>query len=518
MQALTCPKCRAPLQAELTVCPYCGVGLAPDHEPASQNSRPALAPAQIPEGWVDYQDPWHGFRLAHPSGWQVITHQSQISIREDPIGLVAAIIWPFSLRAPASARQVAQQLIGVARRSAPSFQAWQQSNAAADSNRITIKTRETRFGQQLEGNLNILVNGLNVIVSGFAAPVQAVSQYSQVMAQILSTFRVTELMPRQSFSDPSEGAFSVDAPQGWIFRGGVNRNNIGGSGTTQYNVSRDPQGLVTAGMPTYSWVYMDGMSGMMGGVVGVFSGYPALRYMPAVQFCTQSVAPWMVQGQANFKVERVEDRPDIAEIFVADLAQSGIMPNMYEVTAAILETSYNENGVQIRQKSRVFTQRQRGGVGTFAASAPLWTGGLDIYYRAPEAEFATWEPVLQGILDSFQINPAWKQGEQRLAQNFIANSQQDIMRRTSQISQTLQETSDLITKGYWDRQATYDRLSEMRSNATLGVQNVVSSSGDVYKVPYGYDQYWADGLGNLYGGSWSAQPDINWTPLEPTGI
>jgi len=50
-----------------------------------------------------------------------------------------------------------------------------------------------------------------------------------------------------------------------------------------------------------------------------------------------------------------------------------------------------------------------------------------------------------------------------------------------------------------------------------GVQNVASPSNEVYKVPNGYDQYWMDGLGNFYGGSWMTQPDIHWTPLDPTG-
>lgn len=86
------------------------------------------------------------------------------------------------------------------------------------------------------------------------------------------------------------------------------------------------------------------------------------------------------------------------------------------------------------------------------------------------------------------------------------------------ISQTLSETSDIVANSSWNRQQAYDRISEMRSNATLGAQNVASDSGDVYKAPYGYDRYWVDGLGNLYGGSWLSQPDINWQPLQPTGI
>ena len=151
----------------------------------------------------------------------------------------------------------------------------------------------------------------------------------------------------------------------------------------------------------------------------------------------------------------------------------------------------------------------------------IWTAAQDVYIRAPYAEFATWQPILDGILESFKINPNWQAMEnQRIQgqiQNQIAASQADISRRLGQISQTLSETSDIVTNSYWNRQATYDHISEQRSNAMLGVQNVASPSNEVYQVPNGFDQYWADGLGNLYGGSWMTQPDINWTPLEPTG-
>jgi hypothetical protein len=102
-------------------------------------------------------------------------------------------------------------------------------------------------------------------------------------------------------------------------------------------------------------------------------------------------------------------------------------------------------------------------------------------------------------------------------QNYIANAQADMANRRMQISQTLSETSNIISNSYWAQQPVYDRLSEMRSNTTLDLQNVASGTGEVYKVPYGYDQYWMDGLGNLLGGGWMVQPGIDWKPLSPTG-
>lgn len=512
MRALTCPKCGAPVQAETPVCPYCGVGLVDDHPMTDLPPREPPA-VQIPEGWTLTRDGWHGFSIAHPLGWQVVTTKGQISVREDPVGRVAALIWPFSLPGPVHARQVALQFTGMARSLNPSFQAWQQ-NTADDSNRVTVRTRQMRLGQSFDGCFNILVQGSNAIVSGYEAPTQVVAERGPIMAQILSTFRTAELMPRQWVQEPMEGAYSAAIPAGWSFQGGVNRNNIGGSGSVSFSTGRDPQFQVGAAMPWYHWNYMDGWGGFM----GAMGGYQAMRYTPAAQYAAQQVAPWMGRSLKELKVEAVIDRPDLAEFFQRDLLEAGYLPGMFEIQTAMLETTHTENGVRLRQKARVSTQRQMGGGGLMSGVMPMWVATMDIYYRAPDLEFAEWEPVLAGILDSLKMNPAWQMGERRLAQNYIANSQADTQRRLHQISQTLSETTDIITSGYWNRQQTYDRISEARSNATLGVQNVTSASGDVYKVPNGFDQYWVDGLGNLYGGSWMSQPEINWTPLTPTGI
>jgi hypothetical protein len=185
---------------------------------------------------------------------------------------------------------------------------------------------------------------------------------------------------------------------------------------------------------------------------------------------------------------------------------------------AVLETTNTENGLRLRQKSRIEVQRERPSGFPFGAGSSGWSASLDIYYRAPDSEFGAWEPVLSGVLDSIKMNPAWEVGERQLAQNYIQNAQTDIARRTRQISQTLSETSDILNNSYWDRQATYDRISEQRSNVTLGYQNMAAPDGEVYKVPSGYEQYWVSGLGDVYGGSWLTQPDIHWQPLQPTGI
>ena len=525
MQALTCPKCGAPLQADMRSCPYCRVGFgsdAPgahsglaDPQPGPAAPEPPRGPAPTPQGWVLHKDYWHGFSIAHPPGWEVAAFQGQISIREDVMGVVSALIWPFVSSTPTSARQVAQQFTALARSVNPSFQIWLQPNVAADSPRLSIKTSEVKYGQQMEGYFNLLVNGTNVIISGYSAPSQVIAQRSPVLTQILSTFGQVEMAPRQMIVEQAEGAYSLAIPQGWTFQGGVNRNNVGGAGTVQFSVKRDPQGMVMSAMPNFLWFYMDAAPSIWGAMPGAAESLP---FMTASQYVAKRIVPWMKQFQKDLKVESIVERPDVAELSAQELLKVGYAPNMFDVGCAVLETTNTENGVRLRQKSRINVQRQRGAASAWMASPAMWSASQDVYFRAPDAEFAGWEPILTGILGSLKLNPSWQAGERQLSQNYIQNSQNDIARRQQQISKTLSETSDIVANSYWDRQATYDRISEQRSNAMLGYQNMTTSSGEEYKVPSGYEQYWVNGLGDVYGGSWLTQPDINWQPLDPTGI
>jgi len=56
-------------------------------------------------------------------------------------------------------------------------------------------------------------------------------------------------------------------------------------------------------------------------------------------------------------------------------------------------------------------------------------------------------------MESFKVNPNWQAMENQRIQGQIQNqmmtAQADISRRIGQISQTLSETSDIVTNSYW---------------------------------------------------------------------
>ncbi len=494
MQAVSCPRCGAPVQQEAAACPYCRTGLAPD--------------SKSPDEWVQYRDDWSGFELLHPRGWSVETRKGSISVREDPAGITAAYYFPSGIKSSGKLGEDARRLAAGIQAGDPSFQAWIPGNVPPDADQIPLKTRDLFLGREREGFLNLRRNGENLILSGYEVPSPAAAQQGPRMAKILSTIRPVERLPRRRYQEPAEGAFALLVPQDWEVKGMIDRSS--GGGLPAFNVTRPPLGLTSAGKPSSLWHFQEPQPGM-------YAGYPSASHLPfmsSAQFCQQILAPWFSQSQAGFTIETIVERPDLAEGIILELVRAGYPRGSHETSVAIMETGYTEAGTKLRQKTRVNCTRMSNRL-TFGISG--WTASIEGYYRAPEGEFPALEPTLCGILDSFAVDPAWEAAQVQRNLGMTRASQNDIHRRLGQISQTISETNDMIYEGYQHRQAVDDRMAEKRSDATLGVHSVESPTGEVYKVPDGYDRYWTNGLGDLYGGTLLSQPDAAWIPLVDKG-
>ena len=236
-----------------------------------------------------------------------------------------------------------------------------------------------------------------------------------------------------------------------------------------------------------------------------------LPLMPAARYIQQVVVPQARQQNRDFNLENIVDRPDFAEWTKWDLRNNGIPYGTLDISVAVMEVTYTENGVRLRAKSKVTIQHQA------SPSVPQWNALLDLTYRAPDSEFSAWEPVLTGIFSSLQFNPEWLGRERRRSQAYFNASQANIQRSLANISHLQRETSDILNRSALNRMAASDRNFESFDDVINGVQAMATSSGQGYKVPIGYDRYWLDGLGTVHGGSWLSRQDVNWQELKPTG-
>ena len=104
---------------------------------------------------------------------------------------------------------------------------------------------------------------------------------------------------------------------------------------------------------------------------------------------------------------------------------------------------------------------------------------------APVEEFVEWQPVLDRILASIVFSQAFH--DQRRA------AWAQLMRTTRYVMQSADSIRGMIMDSYRRRNATYDVLSQKRSDATLGYERVQDTeTGEYYRAENGFTD-WYDG-------------------------
>jgi hypothetical protein len=458
-----------------------------------------------------YTNRWAGLTLERPDGFAISVQQGVVLAKKDPVGATCAIIFPVRGPTASSPDALASSFIATARSQNPSIVAFRAPGTNGDG--VILRTRGVFLGRPTEGTFHVRAAGGSGVVTGFQAPKESFTAIAPVVSAMLASVKATAALPRWQFRDPTEGAFTALVPEGFRAKGGVTRNNAFGMPTIGFEAS-DPTGALHAGIPPGSIDFAEPVTamGVLGSLFGM--GMPVMPapggqtspYLLAPVFARQWLAPRVPLKGA--RIESVDDRPDLIPYLLGEVRRGGFT-GAVETSAATLRLLFTDAGRERRQRVELSTTRYHG--------TGHWSAILGSLVTAPTDAWEEWEPVLSGIADSFRLDPQWNRGQQQA--NDAANRArlQDIHARQLQIGQTLRETSDIIVQGYNARQAVQDRLHHDFSNAILGRQDLTDSSGQVFNVSVGHDQYWRDNLNNVHGGSWLAQPDPSWQRLEPRG-
>ena len=105
-----------------------------------------------------------------------------------------------------------------------------------------------------------------------------------------------------------------------------------------------------------------------------------------------------------------------------------------------------------------------------------------IYFTAPEGELIDWQPVLSHCLSTIKFSKSFVNG--------YYQQQNQIVKNASAIASICNQTSDIITSGWKERQKTYDILSQKRSDATMGYDRVRNTeTGEIYKADLNFMDY-----------------------------
>jgi hypothetical protein len=458
--------------------------------------------------WLTHSDP-AGFSLDAPRGWAISSdaRTGRIEIRGPEQQVV---IWPVFLPRTLDAHSAAAVLARLSAASLPGV-AWGQPRSAGPRAARAEGRSDTRSVVAVLTWVPSAKGAAGYIYVA-SAPQTAYRQAEPTFARILASFRLqgAPVKPRPQLAyvrwkDPRENAFSIDVPAGWTMTGGLYRfASVDTRGAWQ---AVSPEGIrVTGGdasLPTFTEPnstlsfagFREGTWYSPGYGVRMF----VRRYLPGTQFAREYVSTKVAHDCADVRLTDSRDRADAVAALNAVYAQYGTGGVSFRLTAGEAAFRCNQQGRSMAGYYFAGTQRVQ------AAGMPggIWNAEHLFGYLAPESRIETAQAVAAHMLASIQLNPRWVAMQQNIAANTSAI-----------VSRTGAEISRMISDSYWNRQQVDDELSRRRSNATLGVEDVVDpATGRETKVESGSNYYWIDQRGTIVGTDTDTRPNLDFGEL-----
>jgi hypothetical protein len=295
------------------------------------------------------------------------------------------------------------------------------------------------------------------------------------------------------FKDPREGAFSMEVPEGWKVQGGTTRpSSVLIQGSVQAT-SPDGATFVYAGDTFPVYTEPNALLAQAGiGPGGTYTGpdgyhSPVQPYSPGTAFLTAYLVPQRTGG--SFQVLRNTDASALA-------ARLDTIAGVNQFDAGDLEYSFSKRGQPYRGGAVCITEELT------APATKLWHVWRLLLFEAPEGREQEAASVLVHMAETFRIDQQW-----------AAAQAQTTAQQSRILADEQSATSKSISDGYWGRQAALDDISRRRSNATLGVVDVVDPAGSSFKVENGSNYYWIDDRGSVVGTQTSTRPDVDFRQI-----
>jgi len=490
------------------------------------------ARGQASQGWHTHQDPT-GFSVSLPPRWEIRADRAsgRIDIQGAPREQV--IIWPVFIltSTPRTQRVMNAQIQRLAFRAAGS--SFDEGTAAAVLHRLTARLWPDAVWEAQEpagavalrqrgrvGDRHAVAiltwftspKGTAAYLYATAAPESRFQNLEQTFAQILRSFRVAgaPVQPQEPglryvrWRDPRENAFSLDVPSGWQISGGLFRFASVDTRSAVETVSPDGQIRILFGdaevppftepNPTLQMAgFREGTWYSPGYGVQMF----VRRYAAGRAFALEQARNKLARGCSELSPTETRDRPDAVEAMNTIYARFGQLGMLVRLTAGEVAFTCHRGGQPMMGYYFAATQITAGqGFG-------LWHAPHLFGYIATPEKVGQAQAVAQHMLSSVEVNPQW------------AAMQSHLTGETSRIAnQTNQEISNLMNDTYWRRQGVMDELARRRSNATLGVEDVIDpTTGRECKIESGSNYYWIDQRGTIVGTETGTRPNLDFREL-----
>ena len=466
---------------------------------------------QAPAGWVTHNDP-AGFSVQVPRGWKVDTDAEldRIEIQGTSGERVEAL--PIFLNTtslkPRNATEILQQIA----KKFWSDTVWEPPQLVGRS----ALNQHGRSGNNMATSILTWIStpkGTAGTVFFLSAPEARYRQELETFARILETFSAfgpaegeQASAPSLSFTrwqDPHENAFTVEVPDQWRVQGGLFRFTSIDVRSAVEAISPDGQVRVTLGdaeVPTFT--VPNQMLTNLGFREGSWysPGYNekflVRRYLPGQAFAKDYVMRQLSKVCSAPQILEERDRRDVSQSLNATYARSGlpVRVDAGEVTFTCQQAGQLKHGIYFA--STVLVTDSSSGTG-------IWRPDYLYGYLASAGKQDVAQAALNKLIESFQFDPQWQQRQQ----NVTMNTWRIVTEAQSYISKTMSDV-------YWNKVASQDRISRTRSNATLGVTQVVDPDTEVeITVDNSKLHDWKDHGGNVVGTNSSSAPPPGYREL-----
>lgn len=301
-----------------------------------------------------------------------------------------------------------------------------------------------------------------------------------------------------NWNDPHENAFSTSVPQGWQVIGGAYRLS---PVDVRYEVAMSsPDGEVRAAIGDASLggfiqpTQMLAMAGLREGMyyqLGDGSRLLIRRWMTGQQFARGYVELVLSKLCTSPQISSNNVREDLAPVFNQQARAEGYN---VAVNAGDVAFTCNLNGRSV-QGNYVAGTIQVPGSG-------IWFAYRLYGYLVAAGREKDGEKVLAEAAQNWKFNPQWLAMQRNTANNAVMQdnirSQQLRQRAMQAIADDQRQTSDMIMKGWEQRNKVYDEIERRRENAILGTVDVVDpETGRQYKISDYGDYHYMSNSGTI---------------------
>ncbi len=468
--------------------------------PASKAAIPAAQSLQ----WITHKDP-QGYSVESPPGWTISPDKQKGWVHLTGTAGEQVVIWPVFVPGAMDARLA--PLIHARLAGSSPYQAQWDAPQAVTANALRAHGRSANAVAISVFTWVANPKGLAGYLYVVSAREPDFRQKQKDFARILQSFRIMGAATGANtvtaegpggvryirFSDPREGAFTIDVPADWKTEGGLFRFHALDTRHCVQTESPDGQIKILIGDPSVG--PLTDPRSLPGGFFPEGSTYApyglkmlVLRFMPGAEFCRYWLQTRVAPNCANLQITEMKDLTDQ----LPKPAPGSISP----------PPTYGRARFQCTEQGQPRVGCCWAGTHMIGAIGPWLVNGLTGYLAPPEKASLA-QAILLHMDGSFQFNVQW-----RMAQIGIAGE------ASRAVSSASNDIANMVARSQRSRDAVDDELARRRSNATLGVVDVADpQTGRRMTVESGSNYYWVDQRGVIVGTNTDTRPNIDFRAL-----